>query len=65
MALCLADLSFLAKFAASLRRSENKTTPVFAKTTGCCFVPSGSFLAEVQSPESIGERYPRKAKNKK
>jgi hypothetical protein len=54
MDLRLADLSFLAKFAGSLRRSENKTTSVFAKTAGCYFVLSGSFLAEVQSLESIG-----------
>jgi hypothetical protein len=54
MDLWLADLSFLAKFAGSLRRSENKTTNCFAKTADCDPVPSGSFLADMQSLESIG-----------
>ena len=54
MDFCLAELSFLAKFAGSLRRSENKTNKCFAKTAGCGLVPGGSFLADVQFLESIG-----------
>jgi hypothetical protein len=46
MAWCLADLSFLVKFPANLRRSENKTARYFPKTGVVAFCQMAHFLRQ-------------------
>jgi hypothetical protein len=63
MVLCLADLSFLAKFAACLRRSENKTTQYLQKPRAVASCLVAHFLRKFSLQKALGERLSSKAKN--